>query len=160
VDGAIVVSQPNYQHGFTQSQLIGALSAWTNAERGRGVVLAPIDVTLTDRDVDGPVALWMKEVDVPSGPGDAPPRVPELAVEIRSPSTWRYDTGRKRDVYETGGLPELWLVDPYEEVVTICRRSASDTPTFDIELQLGVGETLCSPLLPGFELLVERLFRR
>jgi hypothetical protein len=37
--------------------------------------------------------------------------LPDLAVEVRSPSTWRYDVGKKKATYERGGLPELWPVD-------------------------------------------------
>ena len=37
--------------------------------------------------------------------------MPDIAVEVRSPSTWRYDIGAKKSGYERRGLPELWLVD-------------------------------------------------
>jgi Uma2 family endonuclease len=51
---------------------------------------------------------------------------PLLCVEIRSPSTWRYDIGRKKSVYEAEGVAEVWLVDDVAEVVLVFRRS---TPT-------------------------------
>jgi hypothetical protein len=35
--------------------------------------------------------------------------------------------------------------------------SQPDAPTFDVALELGAGETLESPRLPGFALPVERL---
>ena len=50
--------------------------------------------------------------------------LPDLAIEIRSPSTWRYDIGAKKSVYEREGLPELWLVDGDANVVLVFRRSA------------------------------------
>lgn len=36
---------------------------------------------------------------------------PQLAVEVRSESTWRFDVGPKKRVYEEAGLGEQWLVD-------------------------------------------------
>lgn len=36
---------------------------------------------------------------------------PDLAVEVLSPSTMRYDRGKKKDAYEAAGVPEYWLVD-------------------------------------------------
>jgi Uma2 family endonuclease len=84
-------------------------------------------------------------------------RVPDLCVEIRSSSTWRYDVGRKKSVYEAGGLPELWLVD-YDTVI-VFRRSQPDERTFDVALDLSRQDRLTSPQLPGFELDLARLFR-
>ena len=76
---------------------------------------------------------------------------------MRSPSTWRYDVGRKRSVYETGGVPELWLVDTKAEAVLVYRRSAPGVGRFDVALELT--DTLNSPLLPGFSLDLKALFR-
>jgi hypothetical protein len=39
------------------------------------------------------------------------------------------------------------------------RRSAPEVTTFDVALELGRGETLSSPQLPGFELALDELFR-
>jgi Uma2 family endonuclease len=38
---------------------------------------------------------------------------PDLAVEILSASTARYDRGAKLQNYDRAGLRELWLIDPY-----------------------------------------------
>lgn len=39
-------------------------------------------------------------------------RPPDAVVEIASPSTYRIDMGRKRDVYQMLGVPEYWRFDP------------------------------------------------
>lgn len=85
---------------------------------------------------------------------------PDLAVEVRSPSTWRFDTGPKKDTYERLGLPELWLVDTKAEKVLVHRRSSSEASTFDVTLEIGATEVLTSPLLPGFTLAVSELLDR
>ena len=36
---------------------------------------------------------------------------PDLVVEILSPSTARYDRGRKKNIYERNGVREYWIVD-------------------------------------------------
>ncbi len=38
--------------------------------------------------------------------------VPDLVVEILSPSRRRYDRRIKREKYERAGVPEFWIVDP------------------------------------------------
>ena len=40
---------------------------------------------------------------------------PDFVLEVASPSTWREDVGRKRDVYAELGVKEYWLYDPTEE---------------------------------------------
>ena len=37
---------------------------------------------------------------------------PDAVVEIASPSTYRVDSGHKRDVYQMLGVPEYWRFDP------------------------------------------------
>jgi Uma2 family endonuclease len=85
--------------------------------------------------------------------------LPDLVVEVRSPSTWRLDLGPKRARYGESGIAELWLVDTEVEVVTVHRRTAPGTIAYDVALDFGVGDTLASPLLPGFELPVADVFR-
>lgn len=83
-----------------------------------------------------------------------------LAIEIRSPSIWRYDVGAKKASYERHGLPELWLVDTPAEELLVFRRTRPDAETFDLALELGTRDALGSPLLPGFALALGELFRR
>ena len=42
---------------------------------------------------------------------------PDLVVEVLSPSTARYDKGRKKNVYEMSGVREYWLVEPANKSV-------------------------------------------
>ena len=58
----------------------------------------------------------------------APYPAPDLAVEVRSPSTWRFDIGRKKENYERYGVGELWLVDTAADVVFAFRRSTRRRP--------------------------------
>jgi Uma2 family endonuclease len=160
IDGVVVVTESKPIHGLAQGALIFALGEWVGAGTGRGMVLPPVNVALTDRDSYGPDVVWFSEDHVPDDLTQDPERVPDLVVEVRSPSTWRFDIGRKRYVYETHGVPELWLVDPYEQMVTVCRRTDPRAPTFDIELPLGPSDLLRSPQLPGFQLPIESLFTR
>ena len=37
---------------------------------------------------------------------------PDVVVEIASPSTYRNDAGRKRDIYQMLRVPEYWRFDP------------------------------------------------
>jgi Uma2 family endonuclease len=115
---------------------------------------------IDEHNVFGPDVAWVPEERLPDPIGSRLQRLPALAVEVRSPTTWRYDVGKKKAAYERGGLAELWLVDTVALTVLVFRRSAKGAPSFDAELELSGTDELTSPLLPGFSVPVERLFTR
>ena len=160
VEGEIVVNEPKPIHAMLQERLAYALGAWKRGDEGRGLLLMPTDVRLDEHNVYGPDLLWFSAGHVPADLDAYPERVPDLCVEIRSQSSWRYDVGAKKRVYESGGLPELWLVDDASESVLVYRRSTPKSPSFDLALELRAGESLTSPQLQGFELSVAELFVR
>lgn len=159
VDGRIIVNDPRVTHGVLHTRLIAALYDWVRGGSGRGMVLPPVDVRLDDYNLFGPDLNWLSEANLPEPGEERLRRVPDICVEIRSPSTWRYDRGAKRDAYERNGLPELWLVDDRARSVLVHRRSSPDSPAFDETVELGEGDTLTSPQLPGFALALGELFR-
>lgn len=158
VDGEVVVNEPRPLHQRTMVDLLVALTLWTRAEVGRGEVTAPIDVQLDEHNCFGPDVLWYREGRGPGRTEARPQPLPDIAAEIRSPSTWRYDIGPKMARYEQYGLPELWLVDTAADEIIIYRRSKPGAATFDVSLQLARGDDLTSPLLPGFALSLDELF--
>ena len=92
-------------------------------------------------------------------PSSPPPySLPDLAVEIRSPSTWRYDVGAKKAGYERQGLTELWLVDTVARTVSVFRRSGPRVASFDVALELNDGQTVVSRQLPSFGVGVGAVF--
>ncbi|MGH3995731.1 MAG: Uma2 family endonuclease [Pseudonocardiaceae bacterium] len=96
VDGQLVVNDPKLIHGVLQWRLGGALYAWVKAGEGRGICSMPTDVRMDDYNVYGPDLVWISEEHLPPDLGRYPERVPDLCVEIRSSSTWRYDVGVKK----------------------------------------------------------------
>lgn len=158
VEGELVVNQPTPLHMTTLFDLAFALRRWTDSQTGRGTVCLPIDVKLDDRNVYAPDVLWYAQGRAPGRDAPPPSPMPDLAAEVRSPSTWRHDIGVKKSGYERAGLGELWLVDTAADEVLVFRRSAPSVRDFDVALQLAHGDLLDSPLLPGFSLPLAELF--
>jgi Uma2 family endonuclease len=157
IEGELVVNEPTWNHGRAQFVISLALGNWT-AAAGRGKVGPPIDVKLDERNVYAPDLVWYREGRAPSRDDPPPYRVPDIAVEVRSPSTWRLDIGAKKAAYERCGLAELWLVDTAAGAVIAFRRSNPTAPRFDVSLELAGEDALTSPLLPGFSLAVAEIF--
>jgi Uma2 family endonuclease len=111
-DGVLVVSPaPMMIHQIVLSRLEVLLDAACPPEfmvvGGPGVEMSEIQYRIPDLVVvrAGSVAITDKNVTRP----------PELAVEIASPSTARYDRNRKKVVYAEFGIPAYWIVDPDPE---------------------------------------------
>ncbi len=152
IDGEIVVSEPRWAHQRAVGLIHARILAWTESGPGRGTVGLPVDTHLDDRNVYAPDVWWLADDHrsrLDAGYLIGPP---DLVVEVRSPSTWRYDRGTKRQVYERTGLAELWLVDPAAAIVVVHRRSGPTAGGFDVTVELGRADQFASPLLPGFAL--------
>ena len=158
IDGVVVVHNPRPMHQYVLFGLATALWSWTSERPGRGRVTLPLDVAIDDRNVFGPDLLWYADGRAPTDDDAWPYALPDLAVEVRSPSTWRYDIGAKKSGYERNGLPELWLVDTAADEMLVFRRSAPKQPSFDVTLELARADALMSPMLPGFALQLADLF--
>ena len=159
ISGELIdMTDPSLPHELARMEILHALAVWSRAAYERGLAIGSIDVLIGPRDVYGPDILWYREDRVPPRDTQRPYAVPDIAVEVRSPSTWRYDIGAKKSGYERAGLPELWLVDIAGDVVLVFRRSQPDGPEFDVALELTRGDTLTSPLLPGFSLKLGPVF--
>ncbi|HEY9648984.1 MAG TPA: Uma2 family endonuclease [Chroococcidiopsis sp.] len=78
---------------------------------------------------------------------------PLLVVEVVSPSTVTDDYRAKRAEYSVLDIPEYWIVDPLDEVITICtlRDGFYDSREFR------GSDRISSPAFPGLELTAEQI---
>lgn len=159
VDGEPIVNQPLPDHQVFVGNIFAALRSWSHEAAGRGLaIVGSIDVSVDSISVYEPDVLWYSEERRIHDFHKRPQPLPDLAIEVRSPSTWRYDIGRKKDRYEELGVAELWLVDHPVQTIIVFRRSSAAAPRFDVSLELAPPETLTSPLLPGFALPMANVF--
>ncbi len=157
VDGEVVVTEASLEHQRTVQQINRILDRWVSDGDERGEVVLPINIHIDDINNFAPDLLWYAEGRAPTPQAQRPYAMPDLAIEVRSKSTWRHDLGAKRAGYERAGLPELWLVDTKNHLILVFRRSGPDAAQFDVAFELSRGETLTSHQLPGFELPVEAI---
>ncbi len=82
--------------------------------------------------------------------------VPDLVVEIVSPSTARRDRTDKKQLYATNGVREYWLVDPKKREITVLQLAGA---SYDPAEPRRTG-FVPSRVLPKLRLRVENLFPR
>lgn len=83
------MSPPRPLHQRVLVDLVFALETWTRANPSRDEVTLPLDVQLDDRNVYAPDVLFYADDRGPGRSEIVPPPMPDLAVEARSPATWR-----------------------------------------------------------------------
>ena len=158
IDGEIVVTEASLRHQRITLELAHQLTLWLRENPGHGEAGIPVNVHLDDSNVFAPDVWWVPEASRPARDAKRIVGPPALAVEVRSPSTWRYDVGSKKSTYERLGLRELWLVDTEANSVLVYRRSGPKAGGFDVALEFEAGEVLTTPLIPGFSLVLADLF--
>lgn len=160
INGEIVVTEAGLRHQRVASEIFFQLTMWLRDHPGQGEAGIPVNVHLDDFNVFAPDVWWVPEAERPARDAKRIVGPPALAVEVRSPSTWRYDLGTKKRIYESLGLAELWLVDTAADVVLVFRRSTARATDFDVAIEITSAQRLTTPLLPGFMLDLAGLFDR
>jgi Uma2 family endonuclease len=162
IDGEIVVSSPSQRHQEVAYRLLEHFVLFAQGDRSHGRMGWAGIVKGGEHDGYIPDIWWIRNATVL--PPDAPdtnvfPEVPAIVIEVRSPSTWQHDRGRKLRKYEARGVPEVWLVDGIDDEVTVHRRSAG-SDVFDVVEVLGPGDALTTPLVPGWTVDLTELLTR
>ena len=80
--------------------------------------------------------------------------IPDLIVEVLSPSTSQRDRGIKFKDYALHGVAEYWIIDTVAETVELYRLDSAVYPPVAAQAD-GV---LCSDVVPGFEIPVRAIF--
>ena len=80
--------------------------------------------------------------------------VPNLVVEILSPSTSRRDQTEKKRIYERNGVDEYWVIDPRRKAVTVFHLSQEG---YDSGRTFTAG-TVRSRVLPKLRIATHKLF--
>jgi Uma2 family endonuclease len=159
VDGEHFVSPPpRLRHQRVIGRLYMLLGLWAReGDRGE-VLLSPMSVIFSSFDVVEPDLIFLAPGSGAAAEADDWVRgVPELLVEVLSPSSRRHDAVRKRALYERFGVAEYWLVDPQAESLEVYRLEGGKY-TGATSLSRAAGHRLTSPLLPGFGASLEELF--
>ena len=159
IDGEhYVTPSPNTKHQAVSGNLHFMIRGWIEEHPVGKVFFAPFDIVFTQFDVVEPDLLYMsnqRAANILTSKHVA--GVPELVIEIGSPSTRKRDETLKRRLYERTGVDEYRVVDPDVDAIRVFRRQGKgfDRP---VELSAEAGDVLTTPLLPGLQLPLARVF--
>ncbi len=150
IDGELFVTpSPNFLHQIVVTRLTRYLSAFVEDNRLGLVFVAPFDVVFSQFDVVEPDILYVSKARASVLTKKNVQGAPDLAVEVLSQSTAQMDRTTKLKLYARFGVQEYWIIDPEGPSAEIYRREKQGS---DLAVKLKAGDSLTSPLFPGFRL--------
>ena len=158
IDGEhYVTPSPNTRHQTVCTALTALLWIYLRQHPIGAVFVAPFDVVFSDGDVVEPDILYISRERAGVLTSHHVRGAPDLAVEILSPGTRKTDEVTKRKRYEHFGVLEYWVVDPDLDAITVYRR-VDDRFVRVAKLNAEAGDSLTTPLLPGFSATLTEIF--
>jgi len=118
------------------------------------VYAAPFDVVFSHTSVVEPDILYVSKGRAEVLTEENVRGAPDLVVEVLSQGTREADRTFKLKLYARYGVQEYWIIDPEGPSAEIYRWAKKG---LELAAQLHASDSLTSPLLPGFNLLLQRL---
>jgi Uma2 family endonuclease len=121
IDGEIVKkSSPHFEHQRVLRKFVVKLDRYVSDKKLGEIFFAPIDVYLDEHNIFQPDLLFIPEAKkailTDEGVVEG---VPDLVIEILSPSTGKHDRGKKKQAYEFHGVQEYWIVDITNKIIEV-----------------------------------------
>jgi len=111
IDGELIVNAaPATRHQSAVAAILVALFNYAKASGGKALC-APYDVVLALDNVVEPDVLFVRADHLDRLGDKFLEGLPDLVIEVSSPSTRRLELVRKREIYQRFGVPEYWYVD-------------------------------------------------
>jgi len=159
IDGELYVSkQPSWHHQHTCFRIAMELEIWNRLSGAGQINLAPGLIFAEDDDV-APDVVWLSNERLTHALAEDGKlhSAPELIIEVLSPGPGneKRDREAKLKLYSRRGVSEYWIIDWLRRQIAVYRRH--DLARHLVST-LQDGDTLETPLLPGFSCSLVTLF--
>ena len=156
LDGRFVeMEMPNILHEFIVAWLCARLWSWAESNEAGIVLASGLKVKVTDRRGAMPDVQFVRRDNPGLGPQGFAGGRPDLAVEVISPGSARYDRVTKLQWYASIGIPEYWIIDPENKSVERLVRDEGVLQVVEQVLHDGVFKPAS---FPGLELPLAKMW--
>jgi Uma2 family endonuclease len=156
VDGVIeVLPMPDLYHQGVVQYLFRRMDDFGRMTKKGEAFLAPLPIRLWRRQMREPDIAFFKPQRIKNR--HKPPEGADVVMEIVSPGkdNRHRDLKEKRRVYAKAKIPEYWIVDPKEQMITVLTLG---TRSYKVHGKFKPGNKATSKLLPGFTVDVADVF--
>jgi Uma2 family endonuclease len=160
IDGDLLVTRaPHWGHQKATTRIANRLDDWS-LETGLGEAVQAPGIIFSDADNVIPDVVWISHDRLTTGLDESGHLIvaPDLIVEVLSAGTEneRRDREAKLKLYSERGVQEYWIINWRSPQLEVYRRQ---NVMLTLVCTLLLGDTLSSPLLPGFACAIDRLFK-
>src|SRR5688572_14392514 len=157
IDGELYLTPaPTPFHQLVKQRIEQFLLAHVGERRLGEVLDAPCDVVLSRFDILQPDIFFISSRRMGAIGEKYISDAPDLVVEVLSPGTRKRDRFLKARQYAHFGVREMWIADPDKKTIEVFVAGAGER--FRRESLYAGEEVLRSPLLPGLEVTLARVF--
>jgi Uma2 family endonuclease len=120
IDGEVyVAATPSRKHFWVHRRLLNRFIEGVEGTDWGYVFFAPLEVRLGGPTAVEPDLFVLRRDRLHLFEEPAVVGVPDIVVEVLSPSTRNVDLQIKRSRYERAGVPDYWIADPEHETLTV-----------------------------------------
>jgi len=154
-----VTATPTFPHQYAVGEIFSFLREFGRRHQLGLALVAPFNIRLPERigDPMAPDVMFFRKGNEPRDDGSDFQGVPDLVVEVLSPSTRRRDQTVKLEAYRDAGVAEYWIADPRARTVAVYGLSEDRTGYVELGRYEKEGEVV-SALLPGLRVPVNEIF--
>jgi len=157
INGVLYMSPaPTPKHQDVISELLILMRLYAKQHNLGKVLIAACDVKLPGQDVPfEPDIIFVRQANRHIIGPKRIDGVPDLVVEVLSPSNAHYDRKTKFNIYQQEGISEYWMVDYHAETIEIFILVEG---TYHLMGKYSSTDLVTSNQLAGFEFIAETIF--
>ena len=156
IGGEVEFMSPASLHHQLMVGFLQTILSYFVQEQELGIILAaPFKIKLNDDYGPEPDVLFVKSENQKQLKKTHLEGAPDLVIEVISPESFNRDRGKKFLAYETAGVPEYWLIDPWRKQAEFYQLDGEGY----YQLQALVDGRYHSRILPGLALPVHWLWQ-
>ena len=154
----IMSPSPNPYHQSISFELSTLLNNYLKATKNKGyAAAAPLDIYFNDGNVLQPDLIYFFKEKKAVIVKDKIEGIPDLVIEILSPSNAYYDLRQKKDLYEKYGVREYIIIDPIDQIVEV---HVLKEDAFVLDQKVKQPGVFHSTILNGFTVNLQELFEQ
>lgn len=155
IQGEVIMHSPALnRHLLATKQLYDVMNAYVRVKKLGVVHIEKAMSSFPRNDYEPDISFFGLTKARLTGPDTLRFPIPDLIVEVLSPSTEARDRGIKFQDYALHGVAEYWIIDPVAESVELYRLAGEVYPPAERQTD----GLLCSDAIAGFEIPVRAIF--
>lgn len=108
---------PLFKHFETVDSIVEALKEEVKKKGSGKVIFAPVDVYLGSKNAFQPDIMFIYKDNYSIIKEDGIHGAPDIVIEVLSPGNKNDDLIKKKEVYESFGVKEYFIVEPFDKAV-------------------------------------------